>query len=215
MWWDVEPAQQAEFEHWHSHEHFPERLQIPAFLRGSRWRSAGGDDGYFVLYELASYETLTSPHYLARLNDPTPWSMKMMPHHRNMVRSQCRVVASYGGGVAGNMLTIRLAPAPGRIEALRTHLEELLFHVAPRPGFTGAHLLQTETPAAAMTKEQRMRGGDAVADWIVLVSGYEARALEDLMRDECEAQVLMDAGASAEPKMTLGSLSYTMTPSDL
>jgi hypothetical protein len=215
MWWDVDAAQRAEFAHWHSHEHFPERMQIPGFLRGSRWRSTAGDDGYFVLYELATYEILTSPHYVARLNDPTPWSTKMMPHHRNMVRSQCRVAASFGGGVAANMLTIRLRPAPGRSEALHGHLDELLFHLAPRAGFTGAHLLQTETPAAAMTKEQRIRGGDAVADWIVLVSGYDAQALHDLTRNECEPDVLLSAGAGGELKTTLGRLSYTMTPSDL
>lgn len=69
-----------------------------------------------------AYETLTSEHYLARLNDSTPWSKTMMPHHRNMVRSQCRVIASYGGGIAG-VATLRLSPQPGRCpdsdEALR------------------------------------------------------------------------------------------------
>jgi hypothetical protein len=90
MWWDIAPAQRIEFEDWHSHEHFPERLSIPGFLRGSRW--SGSNDGFFVMYELETYDTLTSPHYLERLNNPTPWSTRMMPHHRNMVRSQCRVV---------------------------------------------------------------------------------------------------------------------------
>ncbi|WP_349741034.1 hypothetical protein [Roseateles cavernae] len=31
-----------EFEHWHSHEHFPERLALPGFLRALRWADAGG-----------------------------------------------------------------------------------------------------------------------------------------------------------------------------
>ena len=108
MWWDVAPAQRIEFEDWHSHEHFPERLSIPGFLRGSRW--AGSSEGFFVMYELETYDILTSPHYLQRLNNPTPWSTKMMPHHRNMVRSQCRVVESYGGGIAGSLLAVRTSP---------------------------------------------------------------------------------------------------------
>ncbi|WP_027572002.1 hypothetical protein [Bradyrhizobium sp. WSM1743] len=53
-----------------------------------------------MLYELERYEVLTSKGYLDRLNAPTPWSTKMMPHHLGMVRSQCRIVASFGGGVA-------------------------------------------------------------------------------------------------------------------
>ncbi|MGE0150981.1 MAG: hypothetical protein AB7R90_00080 [Reyranellaceae bacterium] len=177
MWWDIAPAQQAEFEHWHSHEHFPERLSIPGFRRGTRWKSASGGEGYFVVYELEAYETLTSPHYLARLNDPTPWSRKMMPHHRNMVRSQCRVMASFGAGVSGHALTLRFSPASDA--ALKT-LAAALGELPTRPGIAGAHLLHTQTPPATQTAEQRIRGGDAAADWIVLVSGYDREALAAL-----------------------------------
>lgn len=47
MWWDVAPTHRAEFEDWHSHEHFPERLSIPGFLRGSRWSSTTEGEGFF------------------------------------------------------------------------------------------------------------------------------------------------------------------------
>ena len=101
MWWSIRPEKRSEFSDWHSHEHFPERMSIPGFRRGSRWTSTLDGEGFFVLYELETYETLTSKGYLDRLNAPTPWSTKMMPHHLNMVRSQCRVGASFGGGLAG------------------------------------------------------------------------------------------------------------------
>ena len=54
MWWDMAPAHRVEFEDWHSHEHFAERLGIPGFLRGSRWADAAGGNGFFVMYELDS-----------------------------------------------------------------------------------------------------------------------------------------------------------------
>jgi hypothetical protein len=175
MWWDMAPAQRSEFEDWHSHEHFPERLSIPGFLRGSRWSSAG--EGFFVLYELETYETLTSPHYLERLNNPTPWSTKMMPHHRNMVRSQCRVIDSHGGALAGSVLTVRLSPETGLDDPARSALQEMLRQVPQEVGLTSGHLLRSDTPQIAQTKEQAIRGGkDTVADWIVIVSGYDARA---------------------------------------
>ena len=40
MWWDVSVQQRPEFEHWHAHEHFPERLGIPGFRRASRWTTS-------------------------------------------------------------------------------------------------------------------------------------------------------------------------------
>jgi hypothetical protein len=36
IWCDVAPEARAQFDDWHAHEHMPERLSIPGFLRGSR-----------------------------------------------------------------------------------------------------------------------------------------------------------------------------------
>jgi hypothetical protein len=215
MWWDMAAPHRTEFEDWHSHEHFPERLQIPGFLRGARWACASGGDGFFIMYELQAYETLTSQAYLARLNSPTPWSTKMMPHHRNMVRSQCQVLESHGRGLAGEMLTVRLSPQPQDADALRDHLHRVLGSLPQRAGITGAHLLLTQTPAAAPTTEQRIRGGaDGVADWILLANGYDAQALRQLADAELGEQALAAAGARPGQTSALYRLAHTMTPSD-
>ena len=50
MWWDMALEQREEFEHWHSHEHFPERLGVEGFMRASRWLAADGGERVFVLY---------------------------------------------------------------------------------------------------------------------------------------------------------------------
>jgi hypothetical protein len=215
MWWDMAPALRAEFEDWHSHEHFPERMSIPGFRRGSRWSSENGGEGFFVLYELQEYETLVSPHYLARLNDPTPWSKKMMPHHRNMVRSQCRVSESFGGGVARFMMTLRFSPAPGEDGRLQESLTQTLQGLPNLPGLTGSHLLRTATPDAAETTEQKIRGGDAVADWIVLVSGYEPDALAELAGGEIGPSALERVGALPSPAPSLYRLSYCLASSEV
>jgi hypothetical protein len=206
MWWDIAPEHRAEFEDWHSHEHFPERLSIPGFLRGSRW--SGANNAYFIMYELEAYVTLTSPHYLERLNAPTPWSTKMMPHHRNMVRSQCRVLDSYGGGIGASLLTVRFSPEAGQGESVRRALQEFLSKVPNEIGLTSGHLLRTDTPASAQTTEQKIRGGDAVADWVAIVSGYDARALEASV-----SEGLAKLGLG-EARQDVYSLSYTATPRD-
>lgn len=215
MWWDMAPEPRSEFEHWHSHEHFPERMSVPGFRRGSRWASDEGGEGVFVLYELESFGTLTSPDYLGRLNDPTPWSMRMMPHHRKMVRSQCRVLDSFGGGVARFMATIRFSPAPGGAQALHDHLKCRLAGLPTLPGLTGAHLLRTETPDAPPTAEQKIRGGDAVADWVLLVSGYDAGAVGKVATTEFGDEVLQGAGVLPSSVTARYRLSHTLTPGDL
>lgn len=186
MWWDIERHWRQEFENWHSHEHFPERMSIPGFLRGSRWISAQGNEGFFVLYELERYETLVSPAYLERLNSPTPWSTRLMPQHRNMVRSQCRVVDSVGGMLGRYVLTLRLTPVVGAESSLQAYLADHARTVAQEPGISGAHLLVTQTPDIPATTEQRIRGGrDREAAWIYLVTGYEIGAMVN-----CHAELL-------------------------
>ena len=215
MWWDILPAQREEFQAWHSREHFPERMGIDGFLRGSRWTHVDGGNGFFVMYELASYETLTSAGYLQSLNNPTPWSAKMMPHHLNMVRSQCQLLGSFGAGLGKAMLTIRLSPADGQAGPLQAWLENRLARLAESRGIVGAHLLQTRTPEAAMTQEQKIRGGDAVADWIVLLSSYETEALQHALANELSPQRLTAAGALAAVTHDIYALSFSLGKHDL
>ena len=176
---DVLPQVVAEHNHWHTHEHLPERLSIPGFLRGTRWVSVQGAPRYLVLYEVAGLQTLSSPAYLERLNHPSPWTARVMPHYRGMRRGFCTVSGSFGLGLGHIAMLLRFRPAVGAAPALRRWLtDELLPALPGRPGLGGAHLLEgTTTPA--MTTEQRIRGADAGVDWAVVISGYEQAALAD------------------------------------
>jgi len=215
MWWSVRAEQRGEFGDWHSHEHFPERMSIPGFRRGSRWSSTTDAEGFFVLYELEQYEVLTSNGYLDRLNAPTPWSRKMMPHHLGMVRSQCRIVASFGGGIADSLATIRLSPRAGLAAELQAHLIDTLVALPSKPGLTGAHLLLTDTPrTSAPTTEQQIRGNDDAADWIVLLSGYDADAIEDVIAGGLSPPSLHTAGACDNSTIGHYRLAFTMTSQD-
>jgi hypothetical protein len=178
MWWDVPPEVRAEWEDWHTHEHMPERLGIPGFLRGTRWVAHSGEPSYFVLYETRDMRTMTSGAYLERLDNPTPWSRKMMPHHRNMVRSLCRVRASFGGGVAHALATIRFSPAAeGGRSALKWLAAQVMPSLPQRMGLAAACLLESHSAAVPQTAEQRIRGGDGQADCVLLISGYDAEAV--------------------------------------
>jgi hypothetical protein len=178
MWWDVAPEVRAEWEDWHTHEHMPERLALPGFLRGTRWVAISGEPSYFVCYEAKNLKTVTGGAYLERLNAPSPWSLRMMPHHRNMVRSVSRVLAGFGGGVSLALATVRFSPIRGRglIEALSAELASL----PAKRGLDSAHLLKAERPQqAAQTAEQKIRGGDAHADHVVLIGGYDLDAVRE------------------------------------
>jgi hypothetical protein len=215
-WYTVTPEAASEHDDWHSHEHMPERLGIPGFLRGRRWVSLSRNSRYFVMYEVDHFETLTAPPYLDRLNNPTPWSKKMMLHFRNMTRSLCRVKGSFGTGVGQAVVTIRFSPKPGAEEALREWLTgSVLPTLSPKPGMIGVHLLesekQTEPPQA---REQVLRGGDMTADWVVVVEGYDPAAVLSIGEEELGMEVLSEHGAIPEQVTEAYRLGFLLTRGD-
>jgi hypothetical protein len=215
MWWEVEPQHSLDFQHWHSHEHLPERLGISGFLRAARWREVGGGRGVFVTYELADPSVLSSQAYLERLNSPTAWSTRMMPLHRNMIRTQCEVLESRGGYAAAHVVTVRLSPGSSKAaDSLRGAVRGLIEQLPLRPGVNGAHLLRHRPPPIPQTTEQKIRGGDQVADWVLLVSGYDRAVLEDLSRGEVSEKALAVHGAQ-DVAHGLYELAVSAVPADL
>ena len=216
MWWDVSAEARPEWEHWHAHEHFPERLALAGFLRASRWTDVSGGEGFFVMYELLDHAVLASAAYLARLNAPSPWSTRMMPLHRNMVRTQCKVVQSHGGVTARHALTIRCSPADGEVEALQRGLGDLAARVSQQPGIVGLHALRHEAPPLAVTTEQKIRGNsDRAADWVIVASGYDIGALSSLAEAELGDAGLRALGAAPGAERHIYGLAYSATPRDV
>jgi hypothetical protein len=192
---DVAPDAVAEHDDWHTHEHLPERLAIPGFLRGTRWVALEGNPRYFVLYEVEALATLTSAAYLARLNQPTPWTTKMMPHYRGMTRGFCAVTATYGAGVGNSAALIRFKPPEEDGGPLREWLSTTALPPLPsRSGLGCAHLLEAaETPPS--TNEQRIRGVDSTMAWAVLAIGFSASRVADLVGNELSEERFRQQGA--------------------
>ena len=192
---DVLPEAIAEHDDWHTHEHLPERLAIPGFLRGSRWVALQGQPRYVVMYEVAELATLASEAYLQRLNNPTPWTTKVMPGYRGMSRGFCAVSGSFGFGLGHLALLLRFRPQATAEARLRNWLvSELLAQLPARAGIGSVHLLEGAlTPQ--MTNEQRLRGADAGVDWAILVTGYGPDALAQLADADLGAQRLAERGA--------------------
>ena len=204
----------AEHDDWHTHEHLPERLSIPGFLRGTRWVALRGGPRYLVLYEVADVGTLASNDYLQRLNNPTPWTRKMMPHYRGMARGLCSVVGSFGNGMGHFGLLIRFRPAADAGSQLSAWLtQNVLPDLPQRPGLGSVHLL-TGAASPQMTNEQRIRGTDARVDWAILATGYGETSVAALIETDLRASRLEEHGAEA----VVGALyrsDYTLTERDV
>ncbi|HKE39713.1 MAG TPA: hypothetical protein VKG21_07740 [Casimicrobiaceae bacterium] len=175
IWHDIAPEGRDEFYKWHGLEHMPERAGIPGFLRGRRYVAIDGEPEYFNLYETDSLFAVTGPDYLARLNNPTPWTVATVRHFRGVARSLCHVAASFGEGQGGLMATFRYGVADALAESHRRKMaQQVLPALVETPGIAGSHLLIADEAASAVeTAEKKVRSEkNLIPRWIVLAESW-------------------------------------------
>ena len=73
-------AMEEEFNAWYDEEHLAERLSIPGFRSARRWVAdlPPGAGKYLATYELDSLAVLSSPAYLEKFENQTPWSRRCL-----------------------------------------------------------------------------------------------------------------------------------------
>jgi hypothetical protein len=96
FWATIDNDYLLRFQQWHNCEHIPERVAIPGFLRGRRYRDLAGEPFFLMLYETASPDTLASQPYLSALNNPTAWTKEALTHFRDPARSIYKLSADIG-----------------------------------------------------------------------------------------------------------------------
>lgn len=196
LYYDITPDAIGDHDDWHTHEHFPERLSIPGFLRASRWVADSGGPRYLVLYEVSDVAVLSGAPYLERLNNPTPWTAKMMANFRGMARGFCGFVANSGAGLGRAMLSVRYSPSPGRERELHDWLAAgVLPGISGRPGVVSARMLESAAKPP-MTKEQGIRGKDADIPCVLLLTGYSPDTLSRIADAELSAAQFARYGAA-------------------
>ena len=138
-------AMEEEFNAWYDEEHLAERLAIPGFRGATRWVAdvPAGAGKYLATYELESVEVLSSPAYLERFHNQTPWSRRCLGKAVVFKRWVCEQVDPgaadphpaarallLNGTVAGALQVRRFRSAEGETIAL-TELPDRLLRAAP------------------------------------------------------------------------------------
>lgn len=153
LWNNRVPEHAEEYENWYKTEHFPERLAVPGILRGRRYEAEGAPQQFFTYYETESPETLTSPPYLERLENPTDWTRNVMNNvMRDMSRTVCRVTLREGDIRGAVAVAIKLRSPEGAEAALKD--AGILSQTVRREIWTSAE------DGKELTAEEKLRGAD-------------------------------------------------------
>ena len=134
FWADIDSGYEPRFLEWHNCEHMPERVSVPGFREGRRYRDLGGLPRYLMMYFTESAGVLGSDAYTERLNHPTPWTRESLGHFRNPSRNVYSVLAEHGRTSPREspyLISVRFDIAPEADARIRSSIRSALL-----PGWT-------------------------------------------------------------------------------
>lgn len=224
FWSDIDADYRLTYQEWHNCEHMPERVGIPGFIEGRRYRALAEGPTFFMCYLTRDPGVLSSGPYLAALNRPTPWTREALTHFRNPERSIYRRVATTGSVPTHVPYILQLRfNATAAASAIAARLEAWMAH-APAADLR-ASLYDMDTEASRiMTAERRIyEAGPGERQYLVLVElldkGPAERAAESLtaalgpeIRDLVAATYWLETRIRAVDVRHPGSAGFGDTP---
>lgn len=195
LWNDCAAGSEGQYEAWYRGEHLPERVGIPGFRAGWRYRAIDAELEYFTFYETDTPEVLRSASYLARLNDPTPLTRRIMSGtFTNATRALCACVARWGELRGALAVSVRFDAPPG------AELEARLRELAGRAEVLRAELwMPTRAEGSStLSAEQQLRGPDKT----IAAGALVETATE---REAAAAAVAATLGTALGPKARIGT----------
>ena len=215
IWNGMKPGFEDEFARWHVQEHIPERVGLPGFERGRRYRAVEGHPPFFNFYETQSVADLESPAYKERLNNPTPWTLATVKQFTETSRTLCDVMMSRGTGQGTFVETISMEtnlPDGAFMDGLNDALDQL----AGSSGVVGLHVLRGRIGQdQSLTEEKKLRGvPDQEVAWLLLIETTDPEPLK-LVREQTFTDFFLAQSGATNIKRGIYQLQYALSKDEL
>jgi hypothetical protein len=210
IWNGIAAGADAEFIEWHVKEHMPERVALPGFLCGRRYSAIDGTPAYFNFYEVSEPAVLRSDSYLARLNDPSPWTRRIVANFTETSRTLCRIAASAGVGVAAFAEVVRFGVVKDAGAACAA-----IWSLTSIDGISAAHLFLRDDGPAQVTSETRLRSApDTTWAAVLIVESATSQAAAAARSGPLSDEALLKAGLGRPAGRGLYRLDYLINHED-
>lgn len=172
---DIASTVESEYLAWLTKEHTLERVSIEGFVSARIFRSQQNGFGrYLILYALADETVVDSPAYLDRLNNPTPWSARMMPHLGNFVRGGGKITTLSGSGHGAVLVAIMTT------SKIYAHQKQGIEAISEVPGVVAIRVLKTDSKRTTVgSSERKLRSGDHSFEMLMMIETFDISTAKD------------------------------------
>lgn len=172
VWTDVDPEHEADFNQWYDREHVQERVALPGFVSGVRYRCVQGPRRYLGLYRTRGLDAFRTPEYFQAFRHQTPWSVTNLQRMRNPMRRVCTISAETGAGRGAWLAVLRLGMRTAeQLEAAIAGLGRTLLEM---PGVVGGRLLTPDAELSSPLPMESTQGRLLDALYLIDASTQEA-----------------------------------------
>jgi hypothetical protein len=191
IWSTIAAESEIDYMHWLTREHIFERVNVPGFRSGRVFRRRNsGPSEYMMLYELDNADVMSSSGYLERLNNPTPWTQRIMPTLQRFRRGGGAIVAQGGNpaGHGGHIAVARFEDAlPDRLVGREG--AEVVSALAKVDWVVNAQIMSVKNDATAIaTQEKTMRrSSEGEFAGLLLVESLDPDSLESAIARASES----------------------------
>ena len=207
FWADIDRDYEMRFLEWHNCEHIPERVSVPGFREGRRYRHLGDAPRYLMMYLTESAGVLGSDGYLERLDHPTPWTRESLGHFRNPSRNVYTLLAAHGDTSLREspyLVSIRFDLAPAAESELRTSIRnELLpgWTALPQVGRVKLYGIDAAVSGIETTERGIYEGGPGSQRYLLLAECAQPDVAESERWQARWSGVAKDVNGSSAPVM--------------
>lgn len=216
-WNDCAPEGLKEYEHFYA-EHLAERIAVPGFRTARRLEAvpgSGADRRFFTFYGVDTVGVLSSPAYLARLENPAPETISAMRHFRRMMRTIC-LNRQEDGSIEGTYaVTMRFAPEDAELAIGDDLAARIRATMAPH-GAVHVRVWSAAPGQTGSTVEARARGGvDERFGFAVVIECLRAAEAETIRKHAEDAGFLQRHGLPLEPEVGVYMQLCSLRASDM
>jgi hypothetical protein len=128
IWCEIGNDDLMDYRAWLTQEHIADRIRLPGFLSMRLFASPQDECAHFFLYLTESVDVLKGAGYRAVLDNPSPWTRRIMPRFGPFDRALGEQALKLGSGFGSHVLVsrIRTGSAPATPAALQPALRGLL-----------------------------------------------------------------------------------------
>ncbi|MFN0001006.1 MAG: hypothetical protein ACKVP1_19140 [Burkholderiaceae bacterium] len=173
IWTDVDPEHELDFNRWYDREHMQERMSIPGFRSGRRFRSiVSCPRPYLALYDTDSVQIFRSNAYRQAFAKQTDWSQRSFGRMRDTQRRVGELTVEVGRVEGGALALFVIKDDSPMLDHIKAGLQA----VVARDHIVRASLLCTDV---ALSAPLSATAAPAQADRVAMIEATDAASAFD------------------------------------